>query len=52
MRYGILQEVVSDGSPEFDNQMMRELAYKYGFKWNPSSSEMPNPNGTVESAVK
>ena len=45
MRYGIPQEVVNDGGPEFDNQMMREVAYKYGFKWNPSSPEMPNSNG-------
>ena len=52
MRYGILEEVVSDGGPEFDNQMMRELAHKYGFKWNRSSPEMPNSNGMAESAVK
>ena len=50
MRYGIPEEVVSDGGPKFDDQMMRELAHK--FKWNPSSSEMPNSNRTVESAVK
>ena len=52
MRYGIPQEVVNDGGPEFDNQMMREVAHKYGFKWNPSSPEMPNSNGMGESAVK
>ena len=32
--------------------MMRELAHKYGFKWNSSSPEMPNSIGMVESAVK
>ena len=51
MRYGIL-EVVSNGGPEFDNQMMREPAYKYGFKWNPSAPDMPNSNGMAESAGK
>ena len=50
MRYGIQE--VSDGDPEFDNQIVRELAHKYGFKWNPSSPEIPNSNGMVESAVK
>lgn len=52
MRYGIPEEVVSDGGPEFDNKMMRELAHKYGFRWNPCSPEMPNSNGMAESAVK
>ena len=52
MRYGIPEEVVSDGGPEFDNKMMRELAYKYRFRWNPCSPEMPNSNGMAESAVK
>ena len=33
MRHSIPEEVVSDGGPEFDDQMMRELAHKYGFKW-------------------
>ena len=51
MRYGI-PEVVSDGGPEFDNKMMRELAHKYGLRWNPSSPEMPNSNGIAEAAVK
>ena len=51
MRYGIPEEV-RDGGPEFDNQMMRELAHKYKFKWNSRSPEMPNTNGMVESAVK
>ena len=32
MRYGIPEEVVSDEGPEFDNQMMRAQAHKYGFK--------------------
>ena len=31
-RYSIPEEVVSDGSPEFDSQMIRELAHKYRFK--------------------
>ena len=52
MRYGIPEKVVSDGGPEFDNQIMRELAHKYEFKWNPSSPETPNSNGMGESAVK
>ena len=52
MRYGIPEEVVSDGGSEFDNQMIRELALKYGFQWKPSSSEMPNSNGIAESVVK
>ena len=51
-RYGILEEVVSDGGPEFDNKMMRELAHKYGFKRNPNSPEISNSNGMAESAVK
>lgn len=51
-KHFILQEVVSDGGPEFDNKMMRELAHKYGFRWNPCSPEMPNSNGMAESAVK
>ena len=38
--------------PEFDNQMIRELDHKYGFKLNPSSPEIPNSNGMVESPVK
>ena len=45
MRYGIPEEVVIDGGPEFDNQMIRELAHKYRFKWNPSLPEMANSNG-------
>ena len=45
-----ISEVVSDGGPEFDNQMMRELSHK--FKWNPSSPEIPNSNGMAESAIK
>ena len=49
MRYGIPEEVVSDGGPEFDNKMMRELAHKYGFRWNPCSPEMPNSNGMANS---
>ena len=52
MRYGIPEEVVSDGGPEFDNKMMRELTHKYGFRWNPCSPEMPNSYGMAESAVK
>ena len=52
MRYGIPEEVVSNGGPEFDNQMTSELAYKYGFKWNSSSPEMPNANEMAESTVK
>lgn len=52
MRYGIPEEVVSDGGPEFDNKMMRELAHKYGFRWNPCSPEMPNSNRIAESTVK
>ncbi len=52
MRYGIPEEVVSDGGPEFDNKMMRELAHKYGLRWNPCSPEMPNSNGMAESSVK
>ena len=52
MRYGIPEEVVSDGGPAFDNKMMRELAHKYGFRLNPCSPEMPNSNGMAESAVK
>ena len=52
MRYGIPEEVVSDRGPEFDNKMMRELAHKYGFRWNSCSLEMPNSNGMAESAVK
>ena len=52
MRYGIPEEVVSDEGSEFENKMMRELAHKYGFRWNPCSPEMPNSNGLAESAVK
>ena len=52
MRYGIPEEVVNNGGLEFDNQMIRELAHKYIFKWNPSSPEMPNSNEIAESAVK
>ena len=52
MRYGILEEVVNDGGPGFDNQIMRELAHRYGFKWNPSAVDMPNSDGMAESAVK
>ena len=52
MRYGIPEEVVSDGGPEFDNQIMRKLAHKYGFRWNPSSPEMPNFNGMAGLAAK
>ena len=51
MRYGI-PEVISNRGLEFDNQMMREQAHKYGFKRNPSSPEMLNSNEMVESAVK
>ena len=51
MRYSIPEEVVIDGGPEFDNRMMRELTHKYGFKWNPSSPEIPNSNEMTESAV-
>ena len=52
MSYGIPEKVVIDRCPEFDNQMIRELAHKYGFKWNPISPEMPNSKEIVESAVK
>ena len=52
MKYCIPEVVISDGGPEFDNQIMRELAHKYRFKWNPNSPEMPNFNGMAESAVK
>ena len=51
MRYDI-PEVVSNGDLKFDNKMMRELTYKYIFKWNPSSPDMPNSNGMAESALK
>ena len=40
------------GGPGVDNQTMRELTHKYGFKWNPSSPEMPKSNRMAESAVK
>ena len=46
------QKQLCDGDPEFDNEIMRELAHKHGFKWNPSSPEMPNSNGMAESTVK
>ena len=52
MRYGIPEEVVNDEGPESDNQKMRELSHKYGFKWNPSSPEMSNSRGMAKSAVK
>ena len=51
MRY-CTPEVVCDGGAEFNDRMMKELAHWYGFKWNPSSPEMPNSNGMAESAVK
>ena len=52
MRYGIPEEVISDGGPEFDNHMIKQLAIKYGFEWNPSSPNLPNSNGMAESAMK
>ena len=50
MRYGISEEIVSDGGPEFDNQMMRELAHKNGFKWW-IHQRCHTPIGMAESAV-
>lgn len=43
MRYSIPEEVVTDGGPEFDNQMMKRLACRYGFRWN--SPDRSSTNG-------
>ena len=32
--------------------MMKQLAIKYGFEWNPSSPNLPNSNGMAKSAIK
>ena len=47
-----MQELVSDGGPEFDNTDMKNLASSYGFEYNGTSPNYPQSNGQAESGVK
>jgi hypothetical protein len=47
-RFGIPSDIVTDHGSHFQNEMMKELALKLGFKHGHSSPYYPQENGQVE----
>jgi hypothetical protein len=51
-RFGIRKEIVTDHGSHFQNEMMKELASRLGFKYGHSSPYYPQSNGQVEAVNK
>ena len=50
-RWGIAQEMISDGGPQFTSSEFDEFADNYGFVHLTSSPHSPHSNGAAEKAV-
>jgi transposase InsO family protein len=52
IRFGVAEEVVSDGGPPFDSNEYKEFLRLWGAKRRLSSAYYPQSNGRAELAVK
>ena len=51
-RHGIPEVLITDNSPEFDNQEFKNFSTDWRFEHRTSSPRYPQANGKVENAVK